>query len=702
MSVRVELDKGTVSTTGKKRLKVALCGNPNAGKTCIFNALTGSRQHVGNWAGVTVEKKEGYTGFGDYEIEIVDLPGTYSLTAFSMEELVARDFIIKEDPDVVINVIDSTNLERNLYLTTQLIELGCKAVIALNMSDEAKHKGIHIDNRKLGELLGMPVVETVGTKGTGIRDLLREAVAVYEAKEPLSRHIHINYGPEVEEEIRKIQAELRKDPALTEIFSTRWLAVKLLEHDKQVSAEIGSDAARRENILKQVETSHAHIEKILNEESEIIFADARYGFIKGTVHETFTHRTMDRVTISDKIDKVLTNRVLGIPILIGLLWVMFQTTFKLGAYPMDWIDALVGHISGFISSVMPDGLVKELVVDGIVSGIGGVVVFLPNILILFFFISIFEDTGYMARAAFIMDRVMHTLGLHGKSFIPMIMGFGCNTTAIMGTRSLENKTDRLLTILINPLISCSARLPVYILLAGAFFGNNAGNVIFSVYMTGIVLAILMGQLFRKTLFKGEAAPFVMELPPYRIPLLKSVLIHMWEKGSIFLRKVGGIILAASVIIWFLMTFPRTPDDPLNPVSKMDKMEKSYAGQVGKFIEPVLKPLGFGWRGGVALITGIAAKEIVVSTFGVLYQVDDTEGAKSEGLRTALKIDMTPISALSFMLFTLIYIPCMGTLGMMNRELGSIKWTFFAVGYSMLLAWGIAFITYQGGTLLGFK
>jgi ferrous iron transport protein B len=695
-------DEAADPNGSKKRLKIALCGNPNSGKSCIFNALTGSRQHVGNWAGVTVEKKEGYTEYGGYDIEMIDLPGTYSLTAFSMEELVARDFIIKENPDVVVNVIDSTNLERNLYLTSQLIELGCKAVIALNMSDEARHKGIRIDTRKLGELLGMPVVETVGTKGTGVRDLLREAVAIHESKEPLSRHIHINYGRELEEEIVKIQAELKRDPGLRSVYSTRWLAVKLLEHDKQVSGEIAPNSADKERILKQVAVSHAHIEKILNDESEIIFADARYGFIKGIIHETYVHRSADRITASDKIDKVLTNRLLGIPILIGLMWAMFQATFKLGQYPMDWIDGMVGHISAFLSAALPNGLVKDLVVNGIVSGIGGVIIFLPNILILFFFISIFEDTGYMARAAFIMDRVMHTLGLHGKSFIPMVMGFGCNTTAIMGTRSLENKTDRLLTILINPLISCSARLPVYVLLAGAFFGGNAGNVIFGIYMTGIVLAILVGQLFRRTIFKGEAAPFVMELPPYRIPLFRSVVIHMWEKGSIFLRKVGGIILAAAVIIWILTTFPRTADGPVGHEVNEDRMAHSYAGRLGKAIEPALKPLGFGWKGGVALITGVAAKEIVVSTFGVLYQIDDKEGAKSEGLSNALKKDMTPVSALSFMLFTLIYIPCMGTLGMMNRELGSIKWTLFAVAYSLVLAWGVSFTVYQGGILLGFK
>ncbi|MBF0384311.1 MAG: ferrous iron transport protein B [Candidatus Omnitrophica bacterium] len=685
----------------QKRIKVALAGNPNSGKTSIFNALTGMRQHVGNWAGVTVEKKEGYAHYGGYTIEVVDLPGTYSLTAFSMEELVARDFIIKERPDVIINVIDSTNLERNLYLTTQLIELGCKAVVALNMTDEAEHKGIHIDKKKLAELLGMPVVNTIGTIGKGIQDLLKEAVAIKEVKEPLSRHIHINYGAEVEEEIKKIQAELKKDPVIPKMFYTRWLAVKLLEHDKNVAEEIYGRAQAKDDIEKQVASSHAHIEKILDDESEIILADARYGFIKGLLQEAYSHRSFDRITFSDKIDKVLTNRLLGIPILIGLLWVMFQTTFKLGGYPTDWIESLVGHVSNFASSAIPDGMLNDLVVNGIISGIGGVVVFLPNILILFFFISLFEDTGYMARAAFIMDRVMHTLGLHGKSFIPMIMGFGCNTSAIMGARTLENKTDRILTILINPLVSCSARLPVYVLLAGTFFGRNAGTVIFSIYITGIILAILVGQLFRKTIFKGEAAPFVMELPPYRIPRVQSILIHMWEKASIFLRKVGGIILIASILIWFMTAFPKPKSDSQIALSHDEHILNSYAGRAGKFIEPVLEPLGFGWKGGIALLTGIAAKEIVVSTFGVLYQAGENVNEENDTLRNALKKDMTPMAALSFMLFTLIYIPCVGTLGVMYRELGSLKWTLFGVGYSLILAWLVSFIAYQGGLILGF-
>jgi len=684
----------------KKTIKVGLCGNPNAGKSSIFNALTGSHQHVGNYSGVTVESKEGTVNFEGYEIKVVDLPGTYSLTAYSIEEIVARDFILRE-PDVIINIIDSTNLDRNLYLTTQLIELGARAVVALNMNDEAQHKGIKIDIKKLGELLGMPVIPTVGSRGQGMKELLHEVIAIFEKKEPVARHIHISYGNEVEEELSKVQAEIRKDPSSVGQLSTRWLSVKLLEGDNEIIKEINATSTNKDAILKQVFSSQAHLQGHFSDDCEIIIADRRYGFIKGLLQEVYTHRNTDKLTISDKIDKVLTNRILGIPILLGLLWLMFQATYTLGAYPQDWINNGVALISNIFTGIIPHGIFRELMVDGIIGGVGGVLAFLPNIMLLFLFISFFEDTGYLARAAFIMDRIMHTLGLHGKSFIPMIMAFGCNVPGIMATRTLENKTDRMITILINPLVSCSARLPLYVLLAGIFFGKNAGNVIFAVYMTGIVLAILIGQLFRKTLFKGGAAPFVMELPPYRMPMLKSVVIHMWEKGSIFLQKVGGIILAASVVIWFISAFPRNVDYSKNYANLNDeKLSKSYAGQIGKFIEPVIRPLGFDWKCGVALITGVAAKEIVVSTFGVLYQSGAKADEKSAGLREAVKRNMTPLSALSFMFFTLIYIPCLGALGAMYRELGSLKWTLFAVGYSLTLAWIVSFIIYQGGVQLG--
>ena len=711
--------------SAKKTIIIGLCGNPNAGKTSIFNALTGSHQHVGNYAGVTVESKEGIVNHKGYEIKVVDLPGTYSLTAYTIEEIVARDFILRE-PDVVINIVDSTNLDRNLYLTTQLIELGAKAVIALNMKDEAEHKGIIIDTKKLGELLGMPVVPTVGTKGLGMKELLDEVIAIFENKAPLVRHLHISYGNEVEEELQKVQTEIRKDSSFADgRLSTRWLSVKLLEGDNEIIKEISATSTNKENILKQVEASQTHLEGHFSDDCEIIIADRRYGFIKGLLQEVYSHRNNGKLTISDKVDKVLTNRVLGIPILLGLLWLMFQATYTLGAYPQNWINSAVGLISNSFIGIIPSGIFRELVVDGIIGGVGGVLAFLPNIMLLFLFISFFEDTGYLARAAFIMDRIMHTLGLHGKSFIPMIMAFGCNVPGIMATRTLENKTDRMITILINPLISCSARLPLYVLLAGVFFGKNAGNVIFAVYLTGIALAIFIGQIFRKTLFKGEGAPFVMELPPYRMPLLKSVIIHMWEKGSIFLQKVGGIILAASIIIWFISAFPRNIEyskdyskiiatikmqhdshiaaqlDAIAVEQKNEKLAKSYAGRMGKFIEPVIRPLGFDWKGGIALITGVAAKEIVVSTFGVLYQTGTQEDEKSAGLREAVKKNMKPLSALAFMFFTLIYIPCLGALGAMYRELGSLKWTLFAVGYSLSLAWVVAFIIFQGGTLLGF-
>jgi len=728
-------------TLERKIITIGLCGNPNSGKTSIFNALTGSRQHVGNWSGVTVSKKEGTVICGEYEIHVVDLPGTYSLTAYSMEEIVTRDFIIQEKPDVIVNIIDSTNLERNLYLTTQLIELGAKVVVALNMSDEAEHKGIQIDKKVFSKLLGMAIVNTVGTTGKGLQELIQKVIEVAENKEPVTRHLHLNYSNEVEREIKNIQTAIRKNPKITEIYSTRWLSVKLLEHDQQMEEVIKKDFDPNGEIIKQVKKSHDHVEQTLNDESEIIMADGRYGFINGLLQEVYQHRTKQKLSASDRIDKVLTNRYLGIPILLGFLWVMFQSTFVVGQYPMGWIDSIVSSIAGGVSYILPNGLVKELIVDGIIGGVGGILIFLPNILILYFFISLFEDTGYMARAAFIMDRVMHTVGLHGKSFIPMIMGFGCNIPSIMATKNLENKSDRMLTIMINPFMSCSARLPVYILLTGAFFGAQAGNVIFLMYLTGIVLAIVVGRILRKTIFKGESAPFVMELPPYRIPRIKSVLMHMWEKGSIFLKKIGGIILAASILMWFISAFPRnteitqkydqiistvetqytdnaalinnkeelatlTQDKDseilrLLTLKRNERMYNSYAGKMGQSIEPVLRPLGIDWKGGIALIIGALAKELVVSTFGVLYQAPEGSDETSSSLKNALRNEMTPLSALAFMFFTLIYIPCLGTIATMYRELGSLKLTVFSVVYSLTLAWVISFAIYQGGTLLGF-
>ena len=729
-------NKGT-----QKKIVVAIGGNPNSGKTTIFNELTGSRQRVGNWGGVTVEKKEGIVEHRGYRIVFVDLPGTYSLTAYSLEEIIARNFIVNEKPDVVVDVIDAGNLERNLYLAVQLIEMGGKFVFVLNMADMAEKQGLLIHREKLATLLGGPVVFTIGHRGKGITELLDEVVKVYEGREKKSRHLHVAYGNELEEEVRKIQGRIRTDRELTARYSTRWLAVKLIEDDSEVKKTIEKESARSSAILTKGEESRKHLRNIFSEEPESLVADQRYGFISGLLQECISLNQMERVDSSQKIDRVLTNRLLGIPLLIFFIWLMFQITYRVGAYPMRWIEYFIelGEIG--IKLLFPAGVLRSLLIDGIISGVGGVAVFLPNILLLFFLISLFEDTGYMARAAFVMDRVMHLIGLHGKSFISMIMGFGCNVPAIMGTRTLENEKDRILTILINPLMSCSARLPVYVLIAGAFFGRRAGNVIFSVYAVGVVLAILIGRLFRKTLFRGESEPFVMELPPYRIPTIKSVVIHMWERAFIFVKKMGTVILAGSIVIWFLSNFP-IPRDVATVYServqsieeiyrvRIDELKKSAAGyraekralneekssliaqlqkeraseiisqsfigRIGRFIEPVFRPLGFSWREGVALITGFVAKEVVVSTLGVLYNAG---GEAQLGYSLRKSSSLTPLSAYAFLIFVLIYTPCLATVAVIRQETKSFKWTLFTILYEISLAWVLSFLIVKGGGLL---
>ncbi len=719
-------------------LTVALAGNPNAGKTTIFNFLTGARQKVGNWSGVTVEKKEGYLTHKGRKIRVVDLPGIYSLTAYSVEEIVARDFILEEHPDVVVDILDASNLERNLYLAVQLIELNIPLIFTMNMVDVARSRGIFIDYDQLSRLLGVPIVQTVGTKGEGLEDLLDTAIGVASGTDSVSRHIHINYGQEIEEEIAKILVRLGKDPDFEKRYYPRWIAVKLLERDPMVTRKV-SGLKVGDEIIGQVEESRAHLRRIFEEDPETIIAEARYGFISGALKETVKLSAAAKKTMSDRIDQVMTNRLLGFPIFILLMYLLFQGTFSLGAYPVEWIGLGVNFLSELVQRVVPEGTLRSLLVDGIIGGVGGVIVFLPNILLLFLGISLFEDTGYMARAAFIMDRIMHTLGLHGKSFIPLLMGFGCNVPAIMAARTLETRRDRLLTILINPLMSCSARLPVYVLIAGAFFPGREGNIIFSLYFLGIALAIFMGQLFSKTIFKGETAPFVLELPPYRLPTLRSVLIHMWDKAKVYLQKMGGVVLAFSVIIWFLGNYPRnityqgdyqtqitrlegqiqesrarsdalgsnatisTLEAQLNDLKRTleeKRLARSYIGRIGHAIEPVLRPLGFDWRLGVCLITGFVAKEVVVSTMGVLYQVGDNESG-SYGLKNALKKSgLTPVTAYGFMAFVLIYVPCLVTVVTVWRETGSAGWTAFCVGYLMLLAWLVAFFIRWGGNILG--
>ncbi len=712
---------------------IALAGNPNAGKTTIFNHLTGARQKVGNWPGVTVEKKEGSCTFKGKTLRIVDLPGIYSITAYSVEEIVARDFILEERPDVVIDVIDASNLERNLYLAVQLIELNIRPVFAMNMVDMAKARGMVVDYQKLATLLGVPIVETVATRGEGLDRLLETALDVARDQNPVARHVHINYGTEVEEEIKNVRQAMEQDPELTGRYYPRWFALKLLENDHDVRKRIRRSPAA-DVILEQVEQSRQHLFEIFEDEPETVIAEARYGFISGALKETMKLSAATKKTISDTIDQVLTNRILGYPVFILFMYLLFQGTFTLGAYPVEWIETGVNWLGSLVGSLMPDTLFKNLIVDGIIGGVGGVIVFLPNILLLFLGISILEDTGYMARAAFIMDRVMHTLGLHCKSFIPLLMGFGCNVPAIMATRTLETRRDRILTILINPLMSCSARLPVYVLLAGTFFPGREGNVIFSLYLMGIITAILVGQVFKRTLFKGEAAPFVMELPPYRMPTLKSMIIHMWDKTKVYLQKMGGIVLIFSIIIWFLGAFPRqvpyTQDyegeiaqvrasiqharadgnatqihmlenqlHSLERSKEQERLASSYIGRIGKFMEPALSPLGFDWKLGVSLVAGFVAKEVVVSTLGVLYQAGEAQ-VNNSNLRNALKNSgLTPVTAYGFMVFVLMYVPCIVTVLAIWRETGSVGWAAFSVGYLITLAWIMAFLIRVAGEAL---
>jgi ferrous iron transport protein B len=722
-----------------KQIRIALAGNPNSGKTTIFNSITGTRQKVGNWPGVTVEKKEGSIQKFGYHLKIIDLPGTYSLTPFSIEEIVARNFVLEEYPDVVIVIIDASNLERSLYLATQIRELDCKVIFALNMQDVARSRGIKIDADTMSQLLDVPVVFTVGNKNEGVDNLLRKAIELAETDIELPRIRRVKYSKDIEKCIENFQIYIEKNIGDNLRYNPRWIAIKLLEDDKILKERvIEKTGDKSSEILEQARFHRSHIMNIFDEEPEIIFTDERYGFIAGIIKEVMTTSTKQRIDISRNIDLVLTNRFLGFPIFFFFIWAMFQITFTLGAYPMEWIETVIRMLSGFMETQLPDSMLKDLLIDGIIAGVGSVIVFLPNILILFFCIALFEDTGYMSRAAFLMDKIMHLIGLHGKSFIPMLMGFGCNVPAIMATRTLESEKDRLLTILITPFMSCSARLPIYIILAGTFFPQRAGTVIFSIYLTGIVLSIVTGRLFRSTLLRGMDAPFVMELPPYRIPMLKSLMIHMWDRGKMFLKKMGGIILVGSVIIWVLSSFPSNNENSADYTVKIeapgqalevqkiqvqeDKLqlltqkyeeenkdlkrkmrtettENSYIGRIGKFVEPFFAPIGIDWRGSVALLTGFVAKEIVVSTMGILYAAEDDE---PDALQQALRESgMTPLSALGMMLFVLLYVPCLATIATIRKETQSWRWAAFSVVYSTLLAWGVAFTIYQGGLLLGF-
>lgn len=703
-----------------KRITIALAGNPNSGKTTIFNNLTGARQHVGNYAGVTVEKKEGTVKYHDYQIKVIDLPGTYSLTAYSPDEVVARNVIIEEKPDLVVNVVDASNLERNLYLTTQLMELEVPIILALNMFDVAKNSGTNIDCHLLSQLLGVPIVCTVGTKNVGTIELLEKVIEVFEGQ------IHqigktVRYRDEVEEELQGIQRLLpgtneavaqlaagEEDADAPISYPSRWLAVKLLENDKDVADKVRLTSNGRQ-VLETVTKSRNHIRHLLNDDPELVMVDGRYGFIRGASREAVSFSATNRISLTETIDKILLNRALGLPIFFGVMWLLFQLTFTLGTPPMEWIETGFGLLGGWVSSHMAEGLLQALIVDGVIGGVGGVIVFLPNILLLFLGIAFLEATGYMARAAFVMDKLMHRVGLHGKSFVPMLTGFGCSIPAIMATRTLENPKDRLVTILVTPLMSCGARLPVYTLLIAAFFpASAAGNVLFSIYIIGIILAMVMAKVFRTWVLPGESEPFVMELPIYRLPTLKNVFIHMWERAWLYLKKAGTIILAASILIWGLFTFPLTDAGGNEFASATQQMEQSYAGKIGKAIEPVIAPLGFDWKTGIALIAGFAAKEVVVSTLGTLYSIGDDESLVEEeagavkdfAQRAREQSGFTPFTAYILMLFTLIYVPCMATIAVIKRETNGWKWPLFTIGYTTALAWIVCALVYQGGKLLG--
>ena len=717
---------------GKRRtINVALVGNPNCGKTSLFNIASGAHEHVGNYSGVTVDAKEGFFDFQGYHFRIVDLPGTYSLSAYTPEELYVRKHIIEETPDVIINVADSSNLERNFYLTTQLIDMNVRMVIALNMYDELESSGNKLDYIKLNQLIGVPMIPTVCRRGEGIDQLFHVIIGIYEGGDFLSqkgeirseiledlrdwhktyvpdhefgshkeeedarprgymRHIHINHGPELERSIEEVKKAISQNEDIRHKYSTRFLSIKLLENDKEIENFISTLPNGKEIIaIRNKET--LRIRKVMNEDSEQAITDAKYGFITGALKETFTDNHLEKEQTTRVIDSIVTHRIWGYPIFFLFLYIMFEGTFVLGDYPMQGIEWLVDQLGNLIRNNMAEGPLKDLLIDGIIGGVGGVIVFLPNILILYFFISILEDSGYMARAAFIMDKIMHRMGLHGKSFIPLIMGFGCNVPAIMATRTIEDRKSRLITMLVNPLMSCSARLPIYLVMIGAFFPNCASFMLLCIYTAGILLAVIMARIFSKFLVKGEDSPFVMELPPYRMPTSKSIMRHTWEKGAQYLKKMGGIIMIASIIIWFLGYYPQ--HDAYENVA--EQQENSYIGQIGKAIEPVIKPLGFDWKLGIGLISGVGAKELVVSTLGVLY----TNEGDVENVNLSNRIPITPLVALAYMLFVLIYFPCIATFAAIKQESGSWKWAIFTAGYTTGLAWLIAFTVFQIGSLI---
>lgn len=714
-----EDDGSFINTFDRERrtINVALIGNPNCGKTSMFNWASGAKEHVGNYSGVTVDAKTGKMDYKGYQFNIVDLPGTYSLSAYSPEELYVRRYLRDEVPDVVINVVDASNLERNLYLTTELIDMDRSMVIALNMYDELEKSKVEFDYESLARMIGVPMVPTVSKTGRGINELFDTIIEVYEGRNEVVRHVHIGFSKDIEEAVKEIQTELKKETNLYQQFSARYLSIKFLENDKEVVSmlKVFPDFDRLQALRDRLVS---RIEEIHKEDIAATIASSKYGFVSGALRETMSTTEKEEAKSTSVIDSIVTSRLFGFPIFFFIMWLMFWATFEIGQYPMDWIDSIVRWIGDMVSTYMPAGPIKDMIVDGIIGGVGGVIVFLPNILILYAFISFMEDSGYMARAAFIMDKVMHKIGLHGKSFIPMVMGFGCNVPAIIATRTIESKSSRLITILITPFMSCGARLPIYLLLVGAFFPEHASLALLGLYALGIVVAVVTAKLMRKFYFKKDETPFVMELPPYRIPTMKATMRHMWAKGKQYLHKMGGVILVASLIIWALSYFPRPSQEQIAQTqtellqehienvdaATVSATENSYLGHIGKFISPIFEPLGFNWKMTVSLLSGTVAKETVVSTLGVLYNgdADSEDTALSERIQQPNpktgRPDFTPLVSACFLIFVLLYVPCIATVTAVVKETESWKYGAFTLCYNTFVAWLLAFIVYQVGTL----
>lgn len=731
---------GTISEDVRNLIKeetntitVALVGNPNCGKTSLFNHATGLREHVGNYSGVTVSSKIGTFYHKGYTINLVDLPGTYSITEYSPEELYVREYITEKHPDVVLNVVDSTNLERNLFLTTQLIDMNVRIVMALNMYDELKKSGVKLDETQLENMIGFPCVPTMANTGEGINHVLDHIITVYEDREVVTKHIHINYGQDIEDAIAKIKPLISKHKEIAVDFPFRYVAIKLLENDSVTYKHLKEYLDDVSNIKEVADRCRTEIEKEYGEDASSVITNAKYGFIRGALKETMQETVNSKTELSYAIDVVLTNKWLGFPVLVIFLFIMFQATFSIGAYPQAWIESGVEWLGVAMRNVLGDGILSDLIVDGIIAGVGGVLVFLPNILILFFFISLLEDTGYMARAAFIMDKVMHKMGLHGKSFIPLLTGFGCGVPAIMATRTLENPKDRIITMMAVPFMSCSARLPVYLLFVSAFFQSHQALILMAIYIIGIFMSVLTALLLKKTKFKTDSEQFVMELPPYRIPTARNTLVHMWGKAAQYLKKMGTVILVASIVIWVLNYFPTSSDEIVRVEQKIEQIEisedlnenekveqvakyeiekaalhseNSYIGRIGHFIEPLVKPLGFDWRMGVSILTGSAAKEIIVSSMGILYRTDIDAEEDSEHLVSALQTFrgsdgepfFTPLVAFTFMIFVLLCFPCIAVISAIARE-ANWRWAFFSILYTTGVAWIVSFLIYQVGSLL---